>query len=241
MDVTLILLLFVFLVVIPTLCIVAFLLYKSTFKNTTFIARQTGKDPTDVIWIEDKFRVNYENGAWIIQFYKIREKTPSVSGSLWMKVLSKKSQKKILKYDKEEFDTLELRKHIKRGLFFYEASEGEFYPLTIKLDDKGKPSFTPLSQDNKMFLINDTIEANNLTKNNKKELTAIIAIIVGVIVLGAVFGIGSYYTNSQHDKNVQATAQVCSSYAIAVANWTQTQLSNGNPQYLNNVPKMPGG
>ena len=211
------------------------IIYRSSFKNIAFIARQAGKDTNDVIWIRDFFKVKYVQGHWIIKFRRIKEQTQSLHGGFWTKFLHKKHENQILKYTPEQWESLEMRRHIRRGIYFYETTEGEFYPMIIKIEDK-IPTFSVVNQNNRQFITWETQDVNNLTRNRRRETVMILAIIIGIIVLGAVFLSGGYFSARQHEKSVAATTAVSIEYAKAVYNIT----CNGQNNFIGNI-KAPGG
>lgn len=207
-----------------------------TFKNTAWIARQTGQGTNDVMWFHDKFRVVNREGAWVIEFKKIKEKTKSIDGKYWTKFLLPKSVPKLLKYTKETWDTMNMRSHLARGLFLYETTEGEFYPMTIERKE-GAVLFSVLDQDNRQFLITGIQEVNDLTRNHKQEVALLWGVIIGIAVLALVFFIGMWWQGHEHDKNLAASAAVCQAYAYQVVNITSSHPNT----FLNDLTGMVGG
>ena len=229
-------LMMVMILFIVFIVIVLAVLYNRTFKNRAIIARQTGKDVSDVIWIEDKFRVKNREGLWIIEFRKMRQKTLSIDGKFWTKFIKKKKQAGILKYTKEEWDGLELSKKIQRGIFFYETTEGEFFPMEIR-DVEGKPSFSLITQDNRQFIINETQDVNSLTRNKKRDTLVLVALIVGIIVIAFMFVFGIIYMNETTKTNMAAIGASCSQgIQQAYINATKT-----DPTFLSTATGMVGG
>lgn len=220
----------------PVLGITFWLMYRNSFKNVAMIARQTGNDINDVIWIQDAFKVANKMGTWEIKFRKMKEKSQSIDGKFWTKFLKKKDENTILKYSKEEWDTLEMSRHIKRGLFLYESTEGEFYPMVIK-NDGVNLSFSIMSQDNRQFLMREIQDINSLTRNKRADVLLLAAIIISIIVLGVCFIAFGYWQNKQYIRGVQETAGVCAEYARNVYNVTIANI----PQYLASVQTTPGG
>lgn len=220
---------------VPIALTMFFFILKASYKNTAWIARQSGNDINDVIWIPDKFRVRPIDGTWQIQFQKMKEKTQSIDGKFWTKFLTKGMSKRVLTFSKDKWDSMEMRRHIRRGIFFYETTEGELFPMIIKKDEK-EFTFSLVNQDNRQFIMREIQDINNLTRSKKKEMLAMIAIIVGILVLGLAFIIGGYWENNQHEQNIRTTAEVSMEYAKAVYNIT----CNGQPTYLDNL-KIPGG
>lgn len=211
------------------------LLHRKSFKNRAFIARQTGKDPSDVVWIEDRFRVRSDSGFWVISFLNMRERTSSVDGSFWTKFLQKKKSKKTLRYTKEEWHNQEISRQIQRGLFFYENSEGEFFPMRIE-ESAGKKVFSVVNQDNRQFLIQEIKDINSLTRSKKHDMMMLGGIIVACLVLALIFIFGIIYmSESARDTLVQSQTQ-CIEY------WRQiNNISQGNPTFLSQVTTTVGG
>lgn len=199
-----------------------------SYKNTAHVARQTGQDPNDVIWYQDKFRVVNKEGAWIIEFKKIRERTRSVDGRWWTKFLKKSKHAKFLEFTPEEWQRHDMRAHVGRGLFFYETTEGEFYPMHItrlhnKRTGETRQGFSVLDQDNRQFVINEIKSINDLTRNRKKEVTLLIGIVVGIIALALIGVVAIWWLGHSHDVNVAQTARICSYYANDPLNVTELQ------------------
>lgn len=208
-----------------------------SFKNTVWIARQTGTNINDVMWFSDKFKVNNTMGAWMIQFKKMKEKTKSIDGKYWTKFLLPKSVPKLLKFTKEDWDKQDMRSHLARGLFLYETTEGEFYPMNIERKEGGGFLFNVLDQDNRQFLINEIQSVNDLTRNRKQEVTLLWGIIIGIAILALVFFIGMWWQGHEHDQNIAASAAVCQSYAYQVVN-----ISSQHPNaFLNGLTGIVGG
>lgn len=240
------LLIIMFVVLVPTIIVIAYVFNKRSYRNIAHIARQTGKDPNDVIWIQDKFKVRYLDGTWEIKFYKMKENTPSVQGNLWSKFLAPTQQSnKILQFKKETWDSIDMRRHLKRGVFFYETTEGEFYPMNIVADDKIF-NFSTINQDNRSFVARETQNINSLTRNKNKEKLLLWAIIIGIIGLVVVGGILIYFQNKTHEENIQATAQLCGQYTIQIINALTNPTTNNTqkPQFINDIKpiiSVPGG
>ena len=222
-----------------------FLMYKSGFKNTAWIARQTGPSPDDVVWIPDKFRVRNDNNMWIIEFLHMRERSPSFEGKFWSKFLAPAVQKKLLKYTKEQFDVLELRKHIRRGIFFYESAEGEFFPMQVGafVDENGNKvkEFKVLTQDIRQFVIQETQRIVMKTTNPNKWNTSIIAVVIVFGILAISFFGAMYWMNENNKASLQANAQVCSSYTEGLIRALNNASNNGQkPVYSGPNIGVPG-
>lgn len=201
--------------------VIAYVLYRKSFRNIAWIARQSGKDVGDVVFVPEKFRVQNRDGLRVIQFLNLRERTNSLGGSFWTKALKPKFAPKLLKFSRDEWDIQDMSRKIQRGIFFYETSAGEFYPMRIVPDGDGF-GFSVIDQDNKMFVINETQDINSLTRNRKRDwiLSAIaIVALIGIIIT---FIIGNVYMHEESVAGLSANAQVCSSYAQAIINATQS-------------------
>lgn len=206
-----------------------------SYKNTTMIARQTGRSTDDVIWIKDRFRVKNINGFWVVQFKKLREKTSSVPGSFWTKFIGEKYQQKILKFSEDEWKTRDISRLIRRGIMFYETNEGEFHPMSIEYDgDTAK--LHVISQDNRQFLINEIKDINNLTKNRFKEMLLLAGIILAIFVLCVIFILGIIYMKESAQGSLAASQQACIDYYQVVKNITET--NTGSPQFLDQATNI---
>lgn len=228
------LILFFFLFIVM-LAFFAWKMWDLSFKNHGFIARQSGKDYSDVIWIPSRFKVRNIDGSWHIMFRNIRERTVSVEGKFWTKFINPKKSKKI-NFSEEEWKKKDLSRLIQRGLFLYETSEGVFFPMTIDSDNKDF-KFKIIDQDNRMFLINEIEHTNKLTEDNRRQFLTIIGIIIGLVIIGALIFFGVIYLNKMGTENIAYTAQVCGEYARQVFNVT----ASGNPTFLSSIPLVPGG
>lgn len=232
MDI-LIVMIILFIVLLPIFIFAFIVMRNSSYKNKAMIARQTGRDINDVIWLEDSYKITNENGNWLLEFKRMKERTQSIDGSVWTKFLAKKYHNKMLKYTRDEWDRIDMRRHIKRGLFFYETTEGELYPMTIQ-----DHSFNIIDRDDRLFVMTETQNVNELVKNDKKMMTTLLAIIIGIVVLGVVFVGGAIWQNNTHEKNIVATQQVGIAYAQSVYNVT----CGGYPTYIANINKnLPQG
>lgn len=210
------------------------LMNRKTFKNTVYILRQTGKNVSDFVLFDDKCRVVNKDGAWTIEFKKLKEKTRSVDGSFWVRVLSKKMKNKALRFEKDEWDRLDMRSHLMRGLFLYETSEGEFYPIQVERTEDKTFKFRVLSQDNRQFIITEIQGINDLTRNHKKELTLLWGIVIGIIVMAVVFFAALWWMGKMHDQNIINTMQACSGFLRDASSGTNTT-------YLNTLTSTLGG
>ena len=175
-----------------------------------------------------------KDGAWVIEFEKLKEKTRSVDGSLWTKLLSPKYQKKALDYPRELWESLDLRSHLMRGLFLYETTEGEFYPMQVERKDDKSFVFKVLSQDNRQFIITETQGVNDLTRNHKKELTLLWGIVIGIVVMAIVFFSALWWMGKMHDQNIITTMQACGGFIRDAA-------AGNSSTYLNQMTGFIGG
>lgn len=227
------------LIVLFFLGILAFIAYKfwdKSFRNKAMIARQTGINIDDVIWINERFKVVNVNGSWKIIFRHIREKTGSIEGKFWTKF--SKTKPKTTTYNEDEWKKKDMSKLIQRGLFLYETSEGVLFPMKITRSETDDFTFNIVDQDNRMFLINEIEHVESLTKNPRSEMVKLVAIIVAIVVLGVTFAGGMYAMNSEGQQNVIQSAQVCGEYARAIFNSTMY----GGKEYISNIPiPLPGG
>lgn len=113
--------------------------------------------------------------------------------------------------------------------------------MEIAKDAKGGPHFKILTQDNRMFLINEFKNINSLTQNRKMEMMVLMGIIVAAVVLGVIFVFGIIYLNETSKATQQAQVADCANYARAVFNITST----GQPTFIesvtSNIGSTPGG
>lgn len=201
--------------------IVAIIIYNKTFKNRAFIARQTGKDTSNVIWIQDKFKVVMKDGHYFIKFKNLRQKTTAVNGAYWTAFFRPKDSAKELKVTKEEWEHKEFGKKIQRGLFFYETNDGEFYPMKIEME-AGSAEFKILSHDNRRWIANQIKDIHDLTRNRTKDILLLVAGIIAIAVIGVVFIFGSIYMNEQATKSLAVNQVACTAYIDKLMNYTTT-------------------
>jgi flagellar basal body-associated protein FliL len=231
------LLIIVFIVAVPFVVIGGFLFNKKSYRNDVWIARQTGANLDDVIWIKDKFKVLYVDGNWILKFYNMKERTPSVNGSYWTKFMSPKFNNRLMQIPKEEWHTLDMRGKLKRGLFLYETTEGEFYPMGINTKDQlGKDiKLTIFNQDNRSFVASETQDVNSLTRNKNKDKLVLIAIIIGIVAMVIIGGMIIYFQNKNHESSIQATAQLCGQYTVNIINALTNVNNTGTPRFIGDL------
>jgi hypothetical protein len=215
---------------------VAFVVYKRSFKNVARIARQTGIESDNVIWIDDKFKVTQRNGQWVITFFRIKERTSSIPGSSWTKFLHPKGRNKVLELSDDEWRGRQLSKHIQRGIFFYETIEGQLSPMTIVRKD-GETYFEVMTQDNISFLAEAVIEANSLTRNRNKELLVLGGIIAACLVLGIISIFGIIYMNESAKSTLGASQAQCIQLYREINNMT----ASGSASFLDDVVSRVGG
>jgi hypothetical protein len=207
-----------------------------SYRNRARIARQTGSNSDDVIWIEDTFRVKNTGGAWVIQFKKLREKTTSIPGSYWMKFVLPSALPKVLKYTDEEWKGQDLSKLIQRGIMFYETSEGEFHPMSVSFD--GVARLHTISQDNKQFLISEIKDINSLTRNRFKEMMLLGGIVLAVFVLAVVFILGIIYLKESAQDSLGNSQQACIEYYRLVQNISGVATQEGGAQFLDQATNL---
>lgn len=225
----------VMIVSIPIILFVFFLVNKNSYRHTVWIARQTGKNFDDVIWIPDKFKLRNVNGSWEVKFYTIREKTPSIDGRFWTKTLNPAYVRKIVKFDKLYWDNHDMSRQLKRGLMLYETTEGEFYPMGITKDNSSKTiNLTTFNQDNRMFVANETQSANSLTRNKNQDKLMLWGIIIGIVGIIIVSGVIGYFQNKNHEENIAATAQICGQYTVNIIN-ALTNPNSTKPQFISDI------
>ena len=164
-------------IVIPAL--IAWFIWEKTFRYKCFIAKQTGNDPDNVVWFEDKFKVLQKEGYYRIIFRRQISQSQSFPGELWSKFFRNKS----IKFDNNRWMHLNIPKHIARGLFLYQTTEGEYHPMRLERDGVMKT----LSQDNRAFLVHQFKKSAELALTPRKQIIAIAAVIGGIVILGICF------------------------------------------------------
>jgi hypothetical protein len=221
---------------VPIIITVGWLVHKNSFKNRTIILRQTGINPGDVIIVDDMIKLRNLDGVWEIQFYNMREKSPSVPGKYFMRFLAKKYSQKILRMGDDAWKQQDMSSKIKRGIIFYETTEGEFFPMGITVDNVQRTiNLTTVNQDNRSFVLSNLKKHNDLTKNKNAEKLLLWGIIVGIIGIVVVSGILIYFQNKTHEDNIQATAAICGQYTVSIINALTNTNSSTKPAYLNNI------
>lgn len=199
--------------------VLVLVLRAKAYRNKAWIARQAGTDASDVVWVEDRYLVKNINGLWVIKFKRLREMTGSVDGKYTTKFV--RSTPKMLRYTAAEWKALDLSKKLQRGIFFYETTEGEFYPMSINDDKK---TFSRIDTNTRMFLIKSTQDANSLTKNRRHEFMVLGGIIAGCIVLGLIFIFGTIYMHNQTIASIEASKAACYTASQAAVNGTTNQF-----------------
>jgi flagellar basal body-associated protein FliL len=179
----------------------------NSFKHKVWIAKQSGKDESDVIWVEDKCKVVDINGEHQIKFRGHKGGSPSFPGGFWTKVFPKK-----LPHSMSEKQWYEMKKSLGRGIFLYQTTEGEFHPMRIQTDNEGFKSFRVLTQDNRGFIIRSLSDNNELAFNGRKQMITYIAIAGVFIILAICFIIWLVYLT-------ESASNVCN---VASSSFTET-------------------
>lgn len=176
----------VFLFIVLALPIIIWVIWWNiSFVYPVWIARQVGKDPSDVIWFADKAKVRERRGSYEIIFKRqidSNKRSPSIPGEFWTKFWKNTSAK----FTEEEWARMDMSKHLKKGLFMYQSAEGEYKPLSIMAGEDSKV-FRIISQDNRRWLADKTEETNEFALNKRQLLFMYGFIIVGMIILGIAF------------------------------------------------------
>lgn len=182
-------------IIVPTVIIaIAWFL---SFKLPVTIYQQTGNGLDQCIIKQDKFKVKNKRGAFVIMFRGTRGRSPSFPGEVW-----------------QQYD---MKGKIKRGLSLYMTTEGEFHPLAvtasliprIKRDEQGaivrdaegkamyeqvlQASLKILSQDNREFIMNQTVEITKLTMTSRERLMTIGIVAIAAIIIAAMVIISIIY------------------------------------------------
>lgn len=212
-----------FFVVLLFSIIAAVVLRGRMYKNRVWIARQTGSDPTDVIWVEDRFYAKNINGLWVLKFKNIKDEAPSFDGSVHTKAL-RKSPPKILRLTRDQWAALDMSRKLQRGLFLYETTEGEYFPLKIGVNIDGQHTLQRIDANTRMFLIKSTQNKNDLTRNRRREFLVLGGIIAGCIVLGVIFVIGIIYIHNESILGIESAKSACYSATQAAVNGTSNSF-----------------
>jgi flagellar basal body-associated protein FliL len=218
-------------VIVAILAAVVLLFHRASYKNRAIIFRRTGNNMADYLIYQDRFRVNFEDGVWVIKFLRLSEMTKSVDGRFFVRFFRPKYQKVLFKVPREEWDRLDFSDKIQRGLVLYETREGHYFPMKIKEQESFAEFETDFSQDNRNFLANQTIQAANLTRNKRQDKLILMALIIGSLVLGAITIAAFYFLQRNAQSNVIQSAMVCSEYARSIINVT----TSGSPHFLDNI------
>lgn len=162
--------------------IAAFLImWNSSFIHRVRIAIQTGEDANDVVWKEEKFKVIERSGYHTIVFKWMKGGAQSPPGNFWTKFLIGKNT--VVNFDTPLWVKQGMRNKIARGLYLYRSIDGQFHPMNISKEG----NFRVLTQDNRSFLINSDRDAQKLLMTGKQQAITLIAIVIGIIVLGLCF------------------------------------------------------
>lgn len=152
----------------------------TSFTHKVWIAKQSGRDESDVIWVEDKCKVKDEKGQHVITFRGHKGASPSFPGEFWTKVFKLKAAKVT------DEDWPFVRKNIGRGLYLYQTTEGEFHPMRI-VSEGTRKGFKVLSQDNRGFVIRSLSDNNELTLSGRRQMFIYLAVAGVFIVLVVAF------------------------------------------------------
>ena len=159
-----------------------FYFWNKSFIHTVFIAKQSGRDVSDVLWVRDQFKIIERNGVHVIAFKRHKGKSPSFSGDFWCKVFKNNG----ISIDDDVWKKISMPKMIGRGLFLYQNTEGEFHPITLSIGSH-HPEFKVLTQDNRAFIVQGLRETQALTLTAKKQVIAIVAVVIAILVLAVLF------------------------------------------------------
>lgn len=160
-----------------------FVWWNKSFIHRVWIAKQSGQEVTDVIWVEDKFKVVNKNGEHTIIFKRHHGGAPSFSGDFWAKVLKNQTIK--INSDDEKWKRY-LKKQLGRGMFLYQSTEGEFNPMSI-IQTPGGTAFKVLPQDNRGFIVRGMSEVNELSLNSRRQMIIYLAIVGAFVILVIAF------------------------------------------------------
>lgn len=179
MNVLIILGVIVFLFIVTPLA-VWFFLWNKSFIHKVQVAVQTGEDPTDVIWKEDRFKVIDKGGYNLIVFKFMRGGARAPIGDRWTKfMIGNNTVVDVTNLWK----TKNIANKIQRGLFLYRNLDGQFSPMKINREG----DFQVLSENNRAYLIRANTEAQRLVMTGKQQLTAVVIVVVALMILGVAF------------------------------------------------------
>lgn len=213
------------------------IMYFKSFKNHVMIARQTGSDPTNVIWVSDRFKVVDKDGYYRIIFLKRRVRTSDADGKLYTLFFKKKPQG--ISITKEEWLMKDMSKLVQRGLFMYETNEGQFFPITMEVNNGAK--FQVLDQDKRRWITEEIKDIHELTRNRTKDILLLTAAIVACVVLALTFIFGIIYLNEQATKTQGTVQGACMAYIDKIMNYTITIQENNNGVASNLANSIVGG
>lgn len=149
-----------------------FVIWWTSFKYDVFVARQAGPEIKDVIWRTDRIKVKHHRGAYVIIFRGLRVRSPSFDGRFWQQ--------------------MDMKSKLQRGLVVYMTTDGEIHPLTISSVKDGV-ALEILSQDNREFIMNQSIEIAQLTMTSRERLQTVGIVAIACLVIGIVVIIGIVY------------------------------------------------
>jgi hypothetical protein len=188
--------------------IIAYFLWEISFNYKVQIAKQVGKDPNDVVWVNDRFKVREKMGVHTIIFRNQLSRTPSVPYRFWSKYTNKQ-----LKYDEEQWKKLDLSSLLKRKLFLYQGLEGEFRPMEIVYENN-QMQWRILSQDNRRWVVSKLREEHEFTLSKKQQLIIYASIVIAFIILAICFIMMLIYLT-------EASQNICSFGTTAPAKFVE--------------------
>lgn len=175
-----------------------FIIWNASFVHRALIFKQAGADVSDVIMVEDKFKVVERDGFYLIILKRHYSKTPAFPGRFWFKWLKNKT----IKFTNEEWLNKNMRKDIARGLMLYQTTEGELRPVGFEKDDDQVVKLKVLAQDNRAWVVHASKKVNELTLSSRKQLISILAVIGAILILGVCFVLFIVYVS-------EAGADIC--------------------------------
>lgn len=155
--------------------------WEISFNLKVQIFKQVGKDPNDVIRVQDRFKVRQKNGVYTILFRNQLSNTPSPPFMYWTKYLPKQKE-----YTEEQWKSADFSRQIKRGLMLYQGTEGDYRPLEFVKDGEHTKAKI-LSQDNRRWVMSKLREESEFTLSKRQQLIIYGGIIIAFIVLGIAF------------------------------------------------------
>lgn len=184
--------------------VIGIIIYNMGFRHKVMVAKQTGPGAEDVIWVEDSARIGFKNGNYTMTFKRHRGKTQVPEGKWWHRFLRKNAVKE---FTEEEWRKKDMRRAMQRGIMLYQNNEGEFHPMRIRYENN-RADLEVLSQDNRMFIAQEIQDTQELTLSKRQQVIAIVAIVVGFILIAAVMILGFIYIGNQADNLARVAIQV---------------------------------